>query len=77
VVEMIPAMVDTALRAEGRRNRSRSTHGSGLQMMSPDEFAEEAVRRFFEGEDEIAVGAAAGLRKEGESKFEIMNRFSV
>ena len=74
VVEMIPPMVDTALRAEGRRNRSGSTLGSGRQMMSPDEFAEEAVHRFFEGEDEIAVGAAAGLRKDGESRFEMMNR---
>lgn len=74
VVEMIPPMVDTALRSEGRRSRSRSAHGSGSHMMSPDEFAEEAVRRFFEGEDEIAVGAAAGLRKEGESRFEMMNR---
>jgi uncharacterized oxidoreductase len=74
VVEMIPPMVDTALRAEGRRNRSGSTLGSGRQMMSPDEFAEEAVHRFFEGEDEIAVGAAAGIRKDGESRFEMMNR---
>jgi uncharacterized oxidoreductase len=74
VVEMIPPMVDTALRSEGRRNRSWSAHGSGHHMMSPDEFAEEAVRRFFEGEDEIAVGAAAGLRKDGESRFEMLNR---
>lgn len=74
VVEMIPPMVDTALRSEGRRSRGRSGHRSGPHMMSPDEFAEEAVRRFFEGEDEIAVGAAAGLRREGESRFEMMNR---
>ncbi len=74
VVELIPPMVDTALGSEGRRNRSGSTHGSGHQMMSPDEFAEEVVRRFFEGEDEIVVGAAVGLRKDGESRFEMMNR---
>jgi uncharacterized oxidoreductase len=69
VVELIPPMVKTALGSEGRRNRSGSTHGSGRQMMSPDEFAEEAVRRFFDGEDEIAVGAAAGLLKYGEKRF--------
>jgi uncharacterized oxidoreductase len=74
VVEIIPPMVDTALRSEGRRNSSGSTHGSGRHMMSPDEFAEQAVPRFFEGEDEIAVGAAAGLRKDEESRFEMMNR---
>lgn len=74
VVELIPPMVNTALGNEGRRKRSGSTHGSERQMMSPDEFAEETVRRFFEGEDEIAVGAAVGLRKDGESRFEMMNR---
>jgi uncharacterized oxidoreductase len=74
VVEMIPPMVDTALRSGGRRSRSGSTPGSGRHMMSPDEFAEEGVRRLFENEDEIVVGAAAGLRKDGESRFEMMNR---
>jgi uncharacterized oxidoreductase len=73
VVELIPPMVDTALGREGRSSRGGARHEAGPHMMSPEEFAELGVCRFFKGEDEIAVGAAVGLRKDGESRFEMMN----
>lgn len=69
VVEFIPPMVDTELNSAGRRDRSRPPH-----MMSPEDFASEAIRRLSAGEVEIGVGGADHLRKQGESLFDSMNQ---
>lgn len=68
VVEMAPPIVDTGL---GREDRSSGT--SGQRMMSPDDFAIEALAQLETDQDEILIGLAAGARKLGEALFERMN----
>ncbi|USX14395.1 SDR family oxidoreductase [Oxalobacteraceae bacterium OTU3CAMAD1] len=68
VVEMAPPIVDTGL---GGGTRSGAT--SGQPMMSPDEFATEALIQLADGRDEVLVGLSAGSRKMGEALFERMN----
>jgi uncharacterized oxidoreductase len=68
VVELAPPIVATDLDRDGRRPDS-----GGPPMISPDAFATEALDRLFAGEDEIAVGMAAGLRARGEALFNDLN----
>lgn len=68
VVELAPPIVDTGL---GGGKRSGGT--AGQQMMSPEEFATEALVLLETDQDEVLVGLAAGARKMGEALFDRMN----
>ena len=68
VVEMVPPIVDTGL---GSGARSKGT--SRQHMMSPDDFATEALALLENDQDEILVGMAANTRKLGEAMFDRMN----
>ncbi len=68
VVEMAPPIVDTGL---GGGDRIAGT--SNQRMMSPEEFAAEALTQLENDQDEVLVGLAAGARKMGEALFERMN----
>lgn len=68
VVELAPPIVDTGL---GGNERSAGTVGQG--MMTPQDFATEALLQLASGQDEVLVGLAAGARKMGEGLFERMN----
>ncbi|MBR0955013.1 SDR family oxidoreductase [Bradyrhizobium canariense] len=68
VVEMIPPIVDTGL---GGGVRSAGTTGQG--MMSPTEFATDALSQMENDQDEILVGMSANTRRQGEALFERMN----
>jgi len=68
VVEIAPPIVDTGLGGEDR------IAGTSTQaMMSPDDFAAEALNQLENDQDEIMIGLAAGARKMGEALFERMN----
>jgi uncharacterized oxidoreductase len=68
VVEIVPPIVDTGLgggvRSEGVTNR---------YMMSPEDFAEEALTQLENDQNEVLVGMSANTRREGEALFERMN----
>jgi len=68
VVELAPPIVDTGL---GGNERSAGT--AGQQMMTPQDFASEALVQLASGQDEVLVGLAAGARKMGEGLFDRMN----
>jgi len=68
VVEMAPPIVDTGL---GSGTRSQGT--SSAHMMSPDDFATEALAQLEGDQNEIMVGMAANTRKLGEALFDRMN----
>ncbi|MES2037672.1 MAG: SDR family oxidoreductase [Pseudomonadota bacterium] len=68
VVEMAPPIVDTGL---GGGDRSGGT--TGQRMMSPEDFAAEALVQLENDQDEVLVGLAAGARKMGEALFDRMN----
>lgn len=68
VVEMAPPIVDTGL---GSGSRSQGT--ASRSMMSPDEFAFDALTQLENGHDEILVGMSVNTRKQGEALFERMN----
>ena len=68
VVELAPPIVDTGL---GGNERSAGT--AGQRMMTPQDFASEALVQLASGQDEVLVGLAAGARKMGEGLFERMN----
>lgn len=68
VVELAPPIVDTGL-GDG----SRSAGTAGRQMMSPEEFAIEALEQLKTDQDEVLIGLAAGARKMGEALFDRMN----
>jgi len=68
VVELAPPIVDTGL---GGNERSAGT--AGQQMMTPQDFASEALVQLASGQDEVLVGLAAGARKMGEGLFARMN----
>lgn len=68
VVEMVPPIVGTGL---GRGDRSQGT--SRQQMMSPEDFAAEALAQLENDPDEILVGMSANTRKHGEALFDRMN----
>jgi uncharacterized oxidoreductase len=69
VVEIVPPIVDTNL---GGGVRSESS--AGLPIMSPEEFATEALAQFENYQDEILVGMSVNTRAQGEALFEQMNR---
>ena len=68
VIELAPPIVDTGLgggtRSDGAANR---------MMVSPEEFATEALTQLSEGKDEVLVGVSAQARQFGEAMFERMN----
>jgi len=68
VVELAPPIVDTGL---GSGTRSEGT--ARQQMMSPEDFATEALARLESDQVEIMVGMAANTRKLGEALFDRMN----
>ena len=68
VVELAPPIVDTGL---GGNERSAGT--AGQRMMTPQDFATEALVQLASGQDEVLVGLAAGARKMGEVLFARMN----
>ncbi|MGL1958000.1 MAG: SDR family NAD(P)-dependent oxidoreductase [Colwellia sp.] len=69
IVEMAPSIVDTNL-GEG----TRSSGSNGLKMMTPDEYAVEAISQLERLPDEVLVGISADVRKHGEALFEQMNQ---
>ncbi len=68
VVELAPPIVDTGL---GGNERSAGT--ASQRMMTPQDFATEALVQLASGQDEVLVGLAAGARKMGEGLFARMN----
>ncbi len=68
VMEMAPPIVDTGLGGDDRIGGT-----SGQPMMSPEDFATEALAQLQKDQDEVLVGLAMGARKMGEALFERMN----
>jgi len=68
VVELAPPIVDTGL---GSGTRSEGT--ARQQLMSPEDFATEALAQLESDQVEIMVGMAANTRKLGEALFDRMN----
>ena len=68
VVEMAPPIVYTGL---GGNMRSAGT--ANRMMVSPDEFAAEALAQLEADKDEVLVGISAQTRQLGEALFERMN----
>jgi uncharacterized oxidoreductase len=68
VVEMAPPIVDTGL---GGGTRSEGT--SSRNMVSPEEFATQALDGLENHQDEILVGVSVDTRRLGEALFERMN----
>jgi len=68
VIEIVPPIVDTGLgggvRSEGVSNR---------YMMSPKDFAAEALSQLENDQNEVLVGMSVNTRREGEALFEGMN----
>lgn len=65
VVEMAPPLVETRLAGMPRAD--------GPPMLSPDDFATDALAQLDAGKDEITVGIATGIRANGEAMFAAMN----
>jgi uncharacterized oxidoreductase len=57
----------------GLGNGARSQGTSSQHMMSPEDFATEALALLANDQDEILVGMAANTRKLGEAMFDRMN----
>ena len=68
VVEMAPPIVDTGL---GSGGRSKGT--TSRLMMSPEDFAADALTQLANDQDEILVGMSVNARRNGEALFERMN----
>lgn len=68
VVEIVPPIVNTGL---GGRVRSGGVRHQ--TMLSPDEFATEALRQLEADQDEVLVGTSINTRRLGETLFERMN----
>jgi uncharacterized oxidoreductase len=68
VVEIAPPIVDTGL---GGCTRSEGT--AGRMMVSPEQFATEALTQLEADAGEVLVGASANTRQMGEALFERMN----
>jgi uncharacterized oxidoreductase len=68
IVEFVPPIVDTALDTSDRRDSEDSSRS-----ISAAEFADEALLRLAQGETEIVIGIANGLRQQGESMFNVLN----
>ncbi|XKM42307.1 hypothetical protein A4U53_018235 [Rhizobium ruizarguesonis] len=68
VVEMVPPMVDTKLGGGVRAGGAEQQY-----MMSPEQFATEALTQLENDQDELLVGMAVHTRKHGEAMFERLN----
>lgn len=68
VVELAPPIVDTAL-----GGGTRSNGAANRIMVTPDEFANEALAQLEQGKEEVLVGVSAKTRELGEAMFERMN----
>ena len=68
VVEIVPPMVDTALNPSGR-----SADTGAPFMIAVDEFADDALPQLAQGEVEIVVGRARGLKEGREGMFRLLN----
>lgn len=68
VVEMVPPIVDTGLGSGGR-----SKGVTSRLMMSPEDFAADALAQLANDPDEILVGMSVNTRRNGETLFERMN----
>lgn len=68
VIEVAPPIVDTSL---GGNARSEGT--ASRLMVTPDEFATEALAQLAADKDEVLVGVSAQTRQLGEAMFERMN----
>lgn len=68
VIELAPPIVDTGL-----GGGTRSGGAANRTMVTPDDFAREALTELAEGKDEVLVGVAAQTRQLGEALFERMN----
>ncbi|QRN97004.1 SDR family NAD(P)-dependent oxidoreductase [Archangium violaceum] len=71
VVEIAPPIVATGL--DKRNQDRRPAEGAGPPVLSAETFASEAVERLEQGEAEIVIGVANGLRQRGEALFADMN----
>lgn len=68
VVELAPPIVDTGL-----GGGTRSDGAISRTMVSPEEFAAQAIEGLKNDQDEILVGVSANNRRMGEALFERMN----
>ena len=71
VIEIVPPIVDTGL-GGGIRSDGTTRH----QMMSPDDFASEALAQWEDDQDEVLVGMSVNTRRLGEALFDRMNNQS-
>lgn len=69
VIEIAPPIVDTGL---GGGTRSEGTVDHAM-MVTPDDFAKQALEQLAEGKDEVLIGVSAKTRELGEAMFERMN----
>lgn len=72
VVEMVPPIVDTGLGSGGRSEGTTSR-----AMMSPEDFATDALAQLENDQHEILVGMSVNTRKQGEALFDRMNSASA
>ncbi|MDX0484491.1 SDR family NAD(P)-dependent oxidoreductase [Sinorhizobium medicae] len=70
VVEMIPPPVDTPL----GDHSAKDAIAAGLPVLTPEQFAQEALARLAAGEDEIAIGLSKDTKERGEALFAVFNR---
>ncbi len=68
VIEIAPPIVDTGL---GGGTRSAGT--AARNMMSAEQFAQEAIAQLEACKDEVLIGISADTRRLGEALFERMN----
>ncbi|PDS77883.1 SDR family oxidoreductase [Rhizobium sp. L43] len=68
VVEMVPPMVDTNLGGGVRAGGAERQY-----MMSPEQFATEALAQLENDQDELLIGTSVHTRKHGEAMFERLN----
>jgi uncharacterized oxidoreductase len=72
VVEMVPPIVHTRLGSGGRSEGTTSNY-----MMSPEDFAADALAQLENDQDEVLVGMSVNTRKQGEALFDRMNGASA
>jgi len=68
VIEVAPPIVDTGL-----GGNARSEGAASRLMITPDEFATEALVQIAADKDEVLVGVSVQTRQLGEAMFERMN----
>jgi uncharacterized oxidoreductase len=72
VAEIVPPIVDTGLGSGGRSEGTASQY-----MISPEDFASEALKQLENDADEVLVGMSVNTRKQGELLFDRMNGASA